>query len=156
MIVILETEGGYIEVAQRIAETLRHHYKRVEFVVPNFAMSAGTVLVMSGDAIHMDYFSILGPIDPQVDNVNGQQVPALGYLVQYDRLLKKAQQGTLNTAEITFLIEKFDPAELYRYEQARELSTPAARSGNCQKAEQVGLLALSWQRHIHGCSQKRP
>ena len=55
LIVILETEGGYIEVAQRIAETLRHHYKRVEFVVPNFAMSAGTVLVMSGDAIHMDY-----------------------------------------------------------------------------------------------------
>ena len=122
LIVILETEGGYIEVVQRIAETLRHHYNRVEFIVPNFAMSAGTVLVMSGDAIHMDYFSILGPIDPQVDNVNGKQVPALGYLVQYDRLIEKAQRGTLNTAEITFLIEKFDPAELYRYEQARELS----------------------------------
>lgn len=70
----------------------------------------------------MDYFSILGPIDPQVDNVNGKQVPALGYLVQYERLLKKAQRGTLSAAEITFLIEKFDPAELYRYEQARELS----------------------------------
>lgn len=78
LIVILETGGGYIEVVQRIAETLRFHYNRVEFVVPNFAMSAGTVLVMSGDAIHMDYFSILGPIDPQVDNVNGKQVPALG------------------------------------------------------------------------------
>lgn len=122
LIVILETGGGYIEVVQRIAETLRFHYNRVEFVVPNFAMSAGTVLVMSGDAIHMDYFSILGPIDPQVDNVNGKQVPALGYLVQYERLLKKAQRGTISAAEITFLIEKFDPAELYRYEQARELS----------------------------------
>lgn len=122
LIVILETDGGYIEVVQRIADTLRYHYKRVEFVVPNFAMSAGTVLVMSGDAIHMDYFSILGPIDPQVNNVNGKLVPALGYLIQYDRLLKKAEQRNLNTAEITFLIEKFDPAELYRYEQARELS----------------------------------
>lgn len=122
LIVILETGGGYIEVVQRIAETLRFHYNRVEFVVPNFAMSAGTVLVMSGDAIHMDYFSILGLIDPQVDNVNGKQVPALGYLVQYERLLKKAQRGTISAAEITFLIEKFDPAELYRYEQARELS----------------------------------
>ena len=122
LIVILETGGGYIEVVQRIAETLRYHYNRAEFVVPNFAMSAGTVLVMSGDAIHMDYFSILGPIDPPVDNVNGKQVPALGYLVQYERLLKKAQRGTLSAAEITFLIEKFDPAELYRYEQARELS----------------------------------
>lgn len=122
LVVILETDGGYIEVAQRIAETIRHHYSKVEYVVPNHAMSAGTVLVMSGDAIWMDYFSILGPIDPQVGNSSGQQLPALGYLVQYERLLKKADEGTLNTAELTFLIEKFDPAELYRYEQARELS----------------------------------
>lgn len=60
---ILETGGGYSEVAQRIAQTLRRHYSQVEFIVPNYAMSAGTVLAMSGDAIHMDYFSILGPID---------------------------------------------------------------------------------------------
>lgn len=120
--VILETDGGYIEVVQRIAEILRHHFDRIEFLVPNYAMSAGTVLVMSGDAIHMDYFSILGPIDPQVGGGRGVQIPALGYLVQHERLLKKADEGELNTAELAFLIEKFDPAELYRYEQARELS----------------------------------
>lgn len=85
-------------------------------------MSAGTVLVMSGDAIHMDYFSTLGPIDPQVAHANGRQVPALGYLAQYKKLIEKADQGTLNTAELTILIEKFDQAELYRYEQARKLS----------------------------------
>ena len=122
IVVSLETDGGNIEVTQRIAETIRYHYDKVEYLVPNHAMSAGTVLVMSGDAIWMDYFSILGPIDPQVGNSSGKQVPALGYLVQYERLLKKADEGTLNTAELTFLIEKFDPAELYRYEQARELS----------------------------------
>lgn len=122
LVVILETDGGYIEVVQRIAETIRYHYQKVEYVVPNHAMSAGTVLVMSGDAIWMDYFSILGPIDPQVENASGNQVPALGYLVQYERLLEKANEGALNTAELAFLIEKFDPAELYRYEQARELS----------------------------------
>lgn len=122
VVVVLETEGGYIEVVQRIAETLRHHYSGVEFIVPNFAMSAGTVLVMSGDAIHMDYFSILGPIDPQVGHADGGQVPALGYLARYRELIEKADQGTLNTAELAILIEKFDQAELYRYEQARKLS----------------------------------
>ena len=80
--VILETDGGYIEVVERIVKTLRHHYNNVEFVVPNFAMSAGAVLVMSGDAIHMDYFSTLGPIDPQISNTSGKQVSALGYLIQ--------------------------------------------------------------------------
>ncbi len=118
---ILETGGGYIEVAQRIADTLRHHYANVEFIVPNFAMSAGTVLVMSGDAIYMDYYSTLGPIDPQVQR-SGSMVPALGYLEQYARLIKKAQGGTITTAEVTYLIKHFDPAELYNYEQARELS----------------------------------
>lgn len=58
LVVILETAGGYIEAVQRMAETLRRHYKIVEYIVPNYAMSAGTVLTMSGDAIHMDYFSI--------------------------------------------------------------------------------------------------
>jgi len=119
--VILETEGGYIEVAQRIAQTFRHHYRIVEFIVPNYAYSAGTVLVMCGDAIHMDYFSVLGPIDPQLPKED-KMVPALGYLEQYKRLIKKSGEGELTTAELAYLINRFDPAELYMYEQARELS----------------------------------
>lgn len=123
LVVVLETSGGYIEAVQRIAETLRRNYRRVEFVIPNYAMSAGTVLAMSGDAIHMDYFSILGPIDPQVKNPGSDRwVPALGYLAQYERLVKKSADGSLTTAEMAYLLEKFDPAELYKYEQAKELS----------------------------------
>jgi hypothetical protein len=120
---LLETSGGYIEVAQRIAETLRHHYDCVDFIIPNFAMSAGTVLVMSGNSIYMDYYSVLGPIDPQVQRHDAERmVPALGYLVQYERLIAKSHAGTLTTAELAYLIDRFDPAELYRYEQARQLS----------------------------------
>lgn len=122
LVFVLETEGGYIEVAERIATVTRRHYNEVEFVVPNFAMSAGTVLVMSGDAIHMDYYSILGPIDPQVAPSGGDFLPALGYLTQYERLIEKSKAGELTTAEMTFLISKFDPAELYQYEQERALS----------------------------------
>lgn len=118
----LETGGGYIEVVQRIVNILRKHYRRVEFYVPNQAMSAGTVLVMSGDAIHMDYYSVLGPIDPQLPKSGGGSVPALGYLKKYEELMKKANEGDLNTAEVTYLCTKFDPAELYQYEHARELS----------------------------------
>lgn len=123
LVVMLETPGGYIETAQRIADTLRHHYSLVDFIVPNYAMSAGTVLVMSGDNIFMDYYSVLGPIDPQVQRPEGRGlIPALGYLVQYERLMKKAETGQLNTAEMAFLLKKFDPAELYRYEQEKALS----------------------------------
>lgn len=120
--VILTTRGGYIEVVQRIVETMRQHYEYVDFVIPNHALSAGTVLVMSGDAIYMDYYSRLGPIDPQVEVPSGGSVPALGYLIQYERLLTKAKKGLITTAETQLLIDGFDQAELYVYEQARELS----------------------------------
>jgi hypothetical protein len=109
--VVLETTGGYVEV--------------VEFIVPNFAMSAGTVLVMSGDAIHMDYYSVLGPIDPQVEreSPNGKrQVPALGYLAKYDELVRKSAEGRLTEAELAFMLDSFDLAELHAFEQARDLS----------------------------------
>lgn len=122
IVFILETSGGNVEVTERIAETLRKHYRCVEFLVPNMAMSAGTVLVMSGDAIYMDYFSVLGPIDPQVEKTKGNLVPALGYLAQYDRLVKKSREGQLTNVEATWFINRFDPADLYSYEQARELS----------------------------------
>lgn len=119
----LETEGGYIEIAQRIATTLRKHYQIVEFYVPSYAMSAGTVLVMSGDAIHMDYYSTLGPIDPQLPKPDGSgYIPALGYLKKFEELMKKAGEGGLNTAETAYLCHKFDPAQLYQYEEARKLS----------------------------------
>ena len=54
--VLLTTNGGYIEIVHRIVDLMRHHYEVVEFVVPNYAYSAGTVLVMS-DEIRMDYYS---------------------------------------------------------------------------------------------------
>lgn len=123
LLFVLETSGGYIEVAQRIADVTRHHYQHVDFLVPSHAMSAGTVLAMSGDSIWMDYYSVLGPIDPQVEGQDGQLIPALGYLEKYQELIDKAgQPGGLNDAELAFLLKRFDPGALYRYEQEKELS----------------------------------
>jgi len=119
---LLTTGGGVIEVVPRIVDTLRRHYDVVDFIVPSYAFSAGTVLVMSGDAIHMDSYSRLGPIDPQIVRGDGSQVPALGYLERYNKLLKKANSGRASTAEIQLLISAFDQGELYQYEHARELS----------------------------------
>ena len=127
LVMVLDTFGGYIEVVQRIVETLRHHYEYVDFIIPNSAYSAGTVLAMSGDAIYMNYYSRLGPIDPQVMGVTGNMVPALGYLIAWERLLAKAERGELTDIEARLMLEGFDQAELYNYEQARELSVSLLR-----------------------------
>jgi len=127
LVVILTTEGGIVEVVQRIVETLRHFYAVVDFIVPNYAFSAGTVLVMSGDSIHMDYYSRLGPTDPQIPGKDGRLVPALGYLKRFEALIRLARAGEISQAEVQLLISGFDQAVLYEFEQAERLSITLLR-----------------------------
>lgn len=119
--VVVTTTGGYIEVVERIVGTLRHHFESVEFVVPNHAYSAGTALVLSGDAIFMNYYSRLGPIDPQVRSERGRAVPATGYLARYEEILETVRSGNATNADVALLLE-FDQAELYSFNQARKLA----------------------------------
>jgi ClpP class serine protease len=77
LVVILETSGGYIEVVERIYNVFRKHFQLVDFIIPNFAYSAGTVLALSGDSIYMDYYSVVGPIDPQFETEDGRYVPGI-------------------------------------------------------------------------------
>ena len=122
LVFILETSGGFAEDARRISDTLRHHYREVDFLIPSHAMSAGTILALSGNAIWMDYYSVLGPIDPQVPSQDGRQLlPALGYLVRYEETIRKANRGEAGAAELQILLS-FDQGELYAYGQARDLS----------------------------------
>ncbi len=121
LIVVLTTNGGSATVVERYVNIIRHNYKRVIFIVPDYAYSAGTIFCMSGDEIWMDYFSVLGPIDPQVPNKDGKYVPALGYLDKIAELISKAQANTLTQAEF-LILKDFDLAELKGYEQARELT----------------------------------
>jgi hypothetical protein len=119
--VILTTNGGDAITVERLVNIFRHNYSEVDFIIPDHAYSAGTILCMSGDNIHMDYNSVLGPIDPQVQNKEGRFVPALGYLGKIDDLLVKAQAGNISEAEF-LILKDFDLAEISLYEQARDLT----------------------------------
>ena len=90
------------------------------FIVPDSAMSAGTIFCMAGDKIFMDYSSSLGPIDPQVFNGN-KWVPALGYLDKVEELIVKSKKGTLTEAEF-LILQKVDLAELRSFEMAKNLT----------------------------------
>lgn len=119
--IILTTMGGSATVVERFVNILRQHYKEVNFIVPDYAYSAGTIFCMSGDNILMDYFSVLGPIDPQVQNKEGRLVAALGYLDKINQLIEKARNNTMTQAEF-IMLKDFDLAELRGYEQARDLT----------------------------------
>ena len=118
---ILTTGGGIIEEVERIVNVVRHFYQEVIFAVPNCAYSAGTVLCMSGDEIYMDFYSVLGPMDPQVPNKDGRYIPAQGYLDKVEEFVDKSRNDELTDAEY-MMLKEIDLANLRYYQQARELS----------------------------------
>lgn len=143
--VILTTNGGSASTVERMVNIFRHNYREVNFIIPDYAYSAGTILCMSGDNIYMDYTSVLGPIDPQVPNKEGRFVPALGYLDKVNDLLDKAENGTISQAEF-LILKDFDLAELRQYEQARDLTV------DLLKEWLVKYKFKDWEKHRNGNS----
>lgn len=110
-----------METVERLVAVMRNHYERVSFIIPNFAYSAGTVLALSGDKIYMDYYSVLGPIDPQYRAADGQYLPGHGVVEKYNELvdiINKASNPEQCRAELSYLIKNFDPAQMFQIEQA--------------------------------------
>jgi len=63
---ILHTPGGSPEAAEGIVEYLHAQFPEVRVIVPQLAMSAGTMIACSASSIVMGKHSNIGPIDPQV------------------------------------------------------------------------------------------
>ena len=120
LVILINTPGGSVETVEKFVNINKHFYNEVYFVVPDCAMSAGTVFCLSGDKIYMDYSSSLGPIDPQVFN-GKQYVPALGYLDKVNEFIIKSQSESLSQAEL-MLLQKHDLAFLRLCEQHRDLT----------------------------------
>lgn len=123
--IFLKTDGGLAETVEKLVDIIRFHYSHVSFVVPDYAMSAGTIFCMSGNRILMDYSSSLGPIDPQVFNGH-DYVPALGYLDQVERMIERSKAGELSDAEF-LMLQQQDLGLLSRYEQAKNLTVTLLR-----------------------------
>ena len=120
--IILTTPGGSASEVERCVNVVRNFYNEVDFIIPDFAYSAGTIFCMSGDNIFMNYFSVLGPIDPQVRNKDGAWVAALGYLDKVNEMIEKSKNDELSPAEF-MILKELDLGELREYEQAEELTT---------------------------------
>ena len=119
---VLTTPGGDVGTVERIVNIIRHHYEIVNFIIPDMAMSAGTVLALSGDDIYMSYASSLGPIDPQICNAKNEWVPIKGYLNKVEEMLNKAKNNELTDVEFA-LFRELDLARLSQYEQICKLTT---------------------------------
>ncbi len=65
---LMHTPGGLVIAAEQIARALHAHKAGVTVVVPEYAMSGGTLLALAADHILLDQNAMLGPIDPQLNS----------------------------------------------------------------------------------------
>jgi phage FluMu protein Com len=119
--VVLETPGGLAERAEDIVRMIRNKFESVAFIVPGAAMSAGTIMVMSGDEILLEPSSSLGPIDAQVF-VAGKNFSAEAFLTGLEKIKEEVERtGSLNRAYIPIL-QGISPGEIQACQNAQDFS----------------------------------
>jgi len=114
--IIIVTPGGSAQQVAKFVDKLRPRFDNIAFVLPNMAMSAGTIFAMSGDNIIMGPNAYIGPIDPQVINKDGAFVPAQAILTliediqkRGDDFLKKGQTPPWTDLQ---MLKQMDPKEI--------------------------------------------
>ena len=90
--VVLVTPGGLANQVNNFVNALRPRFEKVNFILLNMAMSAGTIFIMSGDEIIMSKQSKFGPIDPQIPNREGRFVPAQSILLALEDIQKRGEE----------------------------------------------------------------
>ena len=67
---LLHTSGGSVDAAEKLMRLVRSRVGQdaeVRVIVPEYAKSAGTVMILGADCVVMSDTSELGPIDPQME-----------------------------------------------------------------------------------------
>ena len=90
--VVLVTPGGLANQVNNFVNALRPRFEKVNFILLNMAMSAGTIFIMSGDEIIMSQQSKFGPIDPQIPNREGRFVPAQSILLALEDIQARGEE----------------------------------------------------------------
>ncbi len=122
---LLHTPGGDISATESLVHYLRQMFNSdIRAIVPQLAMSAGTMIALSCKEIIMGKHSNLGPIDPQIG-----PIPAHGIIEEFKRAQseiassRSPQEQAARIATWQPIIAKYSPALIGECENAINWST---------------------------------
>lgn len=118
---ILHTPGGEIAATEQIVNYLHSCFDDVKVIVPQIAMSAGSIISVSCNEIIMGKQSCLGPFDPQMGGVACQSV-----LKEFEDAKKDIQNNPSALGLWQVIVSKYPPAFLYSCAQAVALTNELA------------------------------
>ena len=124
--ILIHSPGGFAEAAESIIEEIRHKFGYVRFIIPSYAKSAATMMVMSGDEILMDEDAELGPIDPQMYTRNGV-TPAQAIKQQFEKAAEEIFKDP-RMGQVRFpILQLLGPGLLAQCDNASALSNNLVR-----------------------------
>jgi hypothetical protein len=116
---VLHTPGGEVAATESLIDYLRSMFgDNIRAIVPQLAMSAGTMIACACKEIVMGKHSSLGPVDPQF-----RGTPAHGIKEEFTRAYDEIRRadGTIDQAKIAVwqpIIAKYPPAFVGECEKA--------------------------------------
>jgi len=115
---ILHTPGGNIAATESIVDYLRKKFQNdIRAVIPQIAMSAGTMIACSCKSIMMTNHSNIGPIDPHLNNM-----PAYGVIQEFKRAFKEIKKDPTKAYVWQPIVSQYPPTFLTQCENAIQWS----------------------------------
>lgn len=111
---ILHTPGGGIDATESLVEYLRAIFgSNIRAIVPQIAMSAGTMISCACQSILMGKQSNLGPIDPQIGGL-----PAHGVIEEFGRAVREVAANPASIPLWQLIIGRYHPTFIGECEKA--------------------------------------
>lgn len=115
---VLHTPGGSITAAESIVYYLQKKFSYIRVIIPQMAMSAGTMIACGSDEIVLGHQSCMGPFDPSI-----QGVSAFAVLDEFNRASDDLKINPHNLPLWQSLISKYPPAFLEQCRMSIELTS---------------------------------
>lgn len=113
---ILHTPGGSVSATESIIDYLHAIFgDDIRAIIPQMAMSGGTMIACSCKEILMGKHSSLGPADPQVYGI-----PAKTVIEEFKLAKKEIEENPKSTAFWTILLEKYPANFLFECENSMD------------------------------------
>ena len=115
---ILHTPGGSVAATEAIVEYLWSMFDRdIRAIIPQIAMSAGTMIACSCREIIMGKQSSLGPIDPQFSNI-----PAHGVIEEFQTAIEQISLNPDSLPIWQIILGKYPPTFVGECQKAVEMA----------------------------------
>jgi hypothetical protein len=140
---LLHTRGGDVDAAEKLVALVQATVAgaQLRVIIPDFAKSAGTLMVLGADTLIMSDSSELGAIDPQIWSPDGHICHSVLTYLDAFRIHSDALRANPEDPVAHLMLSKLDPTTLRHLEAIRERARTFAESQLKRKGRNFSQIA---------------